>query len=159
MFDDKLLIHVTYTIAEIVHGIKLARTPISLQQIFTVSVEKKFGKTRMHAGVHQTGVELIKTMEDHEAMQFIHVQDQVKDGRLAYGEMTSPCTCLTGIGITPLIYVEAIIHMFECPATISPVLGETTTDEFHVFAEKLMSDALLPFAKINFNMMSARKRR
>jgi CO dehydrogenase/acetyl-CoA synthase alpha subunit len=36
-------------------------------------------------------------------------------------------------------------------------LDETTTDEFHIFAEKLMSDALLPFAKTNFNMMSARK--
>jgi hypothetical protein len=31
-------------------------------------------------------------------------------------------------------------------------------DEFHIFAETLMSDALLPFAKTNFNMMSARKR-
>jgi hypothetical protein len=42
---------------------------------------------------------------------------------------------------------------------ISLLLGETPTDEFHIFAEKLMSDALLPFSKTNFNMMSARKRR
>jgi cell shape-determining protein MreD len=41
------------------------------------------------------------------------------------------------------------------PATISPLLGETTMDEFHFFVEKLMSDALLPFAKTDFNMMSA----
>jgi hypothetical protein len=38
-----------------------------------------------------------------------------------------------------------------------PLLGEMTTDEFQIFAEKLMSDALLPFVKANFNMMSARK--
>jgi hypothetical protein len=61
--------------------------------------------------------------------------------------------------MTPLIYVEAVIHIVEFPATISPLLGETTRDEFHSFIEKLMSDALLPFAKTNFNMISARKRR
>jgi hypothetical protein len=98
-------------------------------------------------------------METDEVMQFIHVQDQVKNRRLAYGETISPCTCLTGIGITPLIYVEAAIHIVEFPTTISPLLGETTMDKSHIFAEKLMSDALLPFAKANFNMMSARKRR
>jgi hypothetical protein len=118
-------------------------------------MEKKFGQTRMHAGAHQTVAELITTMEDDEAMQFIYVQDQVKNQRLAYSETISPCTCLTGIGITPLIYVEAIIHIVEFPATISRLLGETTTDEFHIFAEKLMSDALLPFTKTNFNMISA----
>jgi hypothetical protein len=57
-----------------VFEIKLARTPISLQRISTVRVEKKFGKTRMHAGVHQTVVDLIMTMENDEAMQFIYVQ-------------------------------------------------------------------------------------
>jgi hypothetical protein len=40
---------------------------------------------------------------------------------------------------------------------ISPLRGETT-DEFHTFAEKLMFNAFLPFAKTNFNMMSAQKR-
>jgi hypothetical protein len=73
--------------------------------------------------------------------------------------MISPCACLTGIGITPLIYVEAVIHIVEFLATISLLLGETTTDEFHIFAEKLISDALVPFPKTNFNMMNARKRR
>jgi hypothetical protein len=73
--------------------------------------------------------------------------------------MISPWVCLTGIRITPLIYVEVAIHIVEFPATISRLHGETTTDEFHVFAEKVMSDALLPLAKTNFNMMKARKRR
>jgi hypothetical protein len=98
-------------------------------------------------------------MEDDEGMQFISVQDQAKNGRLAYGETISPCTCMTVIGITPLIYVEAVIHIVEFPAASSPLLGETTTDEFHIFAEKLMSDVLFHFAKTNFNMISARKRR
>jgi hypothetical protein len=52
LFDDKLPIHATNTTAGIVYEIKRARTPISLQQISAVPVEKKFGKTRMHAGVH-----------------------------------------------------------------------------------------------------------
>jgi hypothetical protein len=64
---------------------------------------------------------------------------------------------LTGIGITPLIFVEAIIHIVEFPAVISPPLGLLQLDEFHRFAAKLMSQALLPFAKTNFYMMSARK--
>jgi hypothetical protein len=32
-------------------------------------------------------------------------------------------------------------------------------DEFHILAEKLMSDALLPFAKTSLNITSVRKRR
>jgi hypothetical protein len=158
MFDYQLLIHATNTIAGIVYEIKLARTLISFQRISTLPVERKCGKTRMHAGVHQTVVELIKTMKDVEAMQFIYVQDQVKNRRLAYGGTISPCTCLTGIGITPFICVEPVIPVVEFPATIFPLHDETTTNEFHIFAEKLMSDALLPFAKINFNMISSRKR-
>jgi hypothetical protein len=61
--------------------------------------------------------------------------------------------------ITPLIYVEAVIHIVELSATISPLLGETTTDDFYIFAEKFASDALLSFVKTNFNMVSPRKRR
>jgi hypothetical protein len=122
-------------------------------------VEKKFGMTRAHASVHETVVELIKTMEADEAMQFVYVQNQVKNRRLAYGETISPCTSLTGIGITPPIYVKAVIHVVEFAETISPLVGEITTDKFHIFAEKLISDALLPFAKTNFNVMSVQKRR
>jgi hypothetical protein len=47
----------------------------------------------------------------------------------------------------------------EFPAVISLLLGHLQLDEFHRFAEKLMSDALLPFAKTNFYMMNARTRR
>jgi hypothetical protein len=49
----------------------------------------------MQAGVHQTVVELVKTMEVDEAMQFIYVQDQIKNWRLAYGEIVFPCSYLT----------------------------------------------------------------
>jgi hypothetical protein len=124
MLDSKLLIHATNTIAGTVGEIQLARTPISLLRISTGPVEKKFGKRRMHAGVHQTVVELIKKMEDDEAMPFIYVQGQVNNRRLAYGEAISSCTCLTGIGITLLIYVEAVIHIVEFPAATSPLLRD-----------------------------------
>jgi hypothetical protein len=159
MFDYKLLIHVTNIIVGIMYEIKLVRTPTSIQRISIVPAEKKFGKTGMHTGVHQTVLQLIKTMmiEDDDAMQFIYIQDQVKNRRLAYRETISPCTCPTGIGITPLIYTEAVIHVVEFPATISPFLGEITMDEFYIFAGKLMSDSLLPFAKANFKTMSAQK--
>jgi hypothetical protein len=158
-FDYTLLRHTINTITGIMCEIKLARTPISFQWISTISVEKKFSKTRMHVGVHQTVVELIKTIEDDDAMQFIYVQDQVKNRRLPYGKTIARCTCLTGIRILPLIYVEAVIHIVEFPATISPLLGEAAMDEFHIFAEKLMFDTLLPFAKTNFNMTSPGKGR
>jgi hypothetical protein len=137
----------------------MATKPISLQRASTVLVEKKFGKIRMHAGVHQTAVEFVETMEADEAVQFIDVQDQIKNRRLAYGETVFPCSCLTGIGITPLIFVETIIHIVEFPAVISPLLGHLQLDEFHRFAKKLMSDALLPFVNPNFYMISARKHR
>jgi hypothetical protein len=68
IFDDDLLINTTNTIPEIVYEIKLARTRISLHRISTVPVERKFGRIRVHVGVHQTAIELIKTMEDDEAM-------------------------------------------------------------------------------------------
>jgi hypothetical protein len=82
MLDYKLLIHSANIIAGIMSEIKLVKEVISLQRISIIPVEKKFGKTKMHSGVHKTIVELIKTMEDDEAMQFIYVQDQVKTGGL-----------------------------------------------------------------------------
>jgi hypothetical protein len=90
MFDYKLLIHATNTTAGIMYEIKLARTPISIQRISTVPVGRKFGKTRIHAGVHSTVVEFIKTMEDDEAMQFIDVQDQFKTSRLHTAKQSRP---------------------------------------------------------------------
>jgi hypothetical protein len=138
LFDRTLVTHATNAIAGIVYEIKKATKPISLQRASTVRVEKKLEKTRMHAGVHQTVVELVKTMEADEALQFIYVQEQIKNRRLAYGETVFPCSCLTGIEITLLIFVQAIIHIVEFPAVISPLLGHLQLAEFHQFAEKLM---------------------
>jgi hypothetical protein len=73
LFDRKLVMHATNTIAGIVYEIRKATKPISLQRASTVPVEKKSEKIRMHAGVHQTVVGLVKTMEADEAMQFIYV--------------------------------------------------------------------------------------
>jgi hypothetical protein len=129
LFDYKLLIYATNTIAIIVYEIKLTTTLISLQRISTVPVEKRSGRARMHADVHQTVVGLIKTMKDKEAMQFVYVQDQVKNRQLACGETISPYTCMTGIGIMLLIDVEAVIHIIKFSATISPLLSETTADD------------------------------
>jgi hypothetical protein len=44
----------------------------------------------MHAGVHQTMVELVKTMGTDKAMQFIYVQDQIKTGGLHPAKPFSP---------------------------------------------------------------------
>jgi hypothetical protein len=112
-FNHKLSTHATNTIAGIVCEIKLARTPISLQRISTVPVEKKSGETRMHGGAHQTVVELVRTMEDDKAMQFIDIQGQVKKCRVAPDETISFCACVTEIRIMPLMYVEAVIHIVE----------------------------------------------
>jgi hypothetical protein len=142
--------HATNTITGIVYQVKKAIKSISFQRASTVPVEKEFGKIKMRAGVHQTAVELVKTMEADEAMQFIYVQDQIRNRRLAHGETVFSCSCLTGIGITLLIFVEAIIHIVEFPAVISPLLAHLQLDEFHRFAERLMSDALLPFVKTSF---------
>jgi hypothetical protein len=46
-----------------------------------------------------------------------------------------------------LVSVETVIHIVGFLATISPLLGEITTDEFRIFAEKLMSDAMFPFTR------------
>jgi hypothetical protein len=108
MSDYKLLIHATNTIAGIVYEIELARMPISLQPISLVPVEKKFSETRRYASVHQRVVELVKTIEDVEAMHFIDVQDQVNNRRHAYRETISPCACLTGIGLNRSITREVL---------------------------------------------------
>jgi hypothetical protein len=52
-----------------------------------------------------------------------------------------------------------VLHIVGCPAPVSPFLGDIDIEQFDVFAEKLMSDALLPFAKTNFHMMRSRRRR
>jgi hypothetical protein len=85
-FDRKLLVHATNSIVGMVYEIKRVKVPISLQPISTVPLEKKFGATRLHAGVHQTLGELVKTMDIDQAMKLVYVQQQIKHRRLAYGE-------------------------------------------------------------------------
>jgi hypothetical protein len=90
LFDRKLVKQATSTIAGILCEIKKTTKPICLQRASTVPVEKKFGKIRMHAGAHETVVELVKTMEADEAMQFIYAQDQIKNRRLSSSETVFP---------------------------------------------------------------------
>jgi hypothetical protein len=44
---------------------------------------------------------------------------------------------------------RAVFRMVGFPAPVSPLIGDTDIDQFDVFAQKLMDDVLLPFAKNN----------
>jgi hypothetical protein len=153
------MMHATNSISGIVREIKNATKPISLQRISTTPVERRFGRTRVHAGVHQTLAGLVKTMEEDEAMKFMYVHTEVKNRRLSYGETVSPCPELMHLGFTPLIFADAVLFVVGFPTVMEPHIGNADPDTFHRLAENLMSDALLPFAKTNFYMMSSRKRR
>jgi hypothetical protein len=113
----------------------------------------------MHVGVHQTITSLIATMEADEALRFLYVHEQVTNRRLAYGETISLCRCLTGIGMTSLMFAEALIFTVGVAASISPLVWDSSVDTFHIVTEKLMSDFLFPFVKTDFYLMSAQKRR
>jgi hypothetical protein len=63
--------YTTDSISGIVYEIKTAKKPISLQRVSTVPVERRVGRTRRHAGVHQTLVKLVETMEVDEAMKVL----------------------------------------------------------------------------------------
>jgi hypothetical protein len=130
MFDRKLLMHTTNSISGIIYEIKKAKKPISLQRISTVPVERRFGRTRMHAGLHQTMVGLVETMETDEAMKCICAHGEVRNRRLSYGATISPSAALTGIGITPLIFAEAIVFSTRFLADISPLRNERDPDPF-----------------------------
>jgi hypothetical protein len=54
LFDRKLFIQATNTIAAIVHEINNAKADISLRRASTTPLKNQFGQTRIHAGVHQT---------------------------------------------------------------------------------------------------------
>jgi hypothetical protein len=71
LFDGELLVYTTNNIIGIVYEINRAKEPISLQRISTVPLEKKFGATRLHAGVHQMLDELVKTMDIDQAMKLV----------------------------------------------------------------------------------------
>jgi hypothetical protein len=72
LFDRKLLMHATNSIEAIVNEIHSAKTDISLRRISTSPVENRFGVTRMHAGVHQNVLEIVKTMDIDEAVKFVY---------------------------------------------------------------------------------------
>jgi hypothetical protein len=57
----------------------------------------------MHTGVRQTTVQIIKTMETDEVMNFIYTHQQVKNRRLADRETVTPCQNLAGLQLSPLI--------------------------------------------------------
>jgi hypothetical protein len=135
LFDCKSLVHPANSIVGFVYEIKLTKEQIFLQRISTVPLEKKFDATRLHAGVNQTLGDLVKTMDINQTMKLVYVQEQIKNRRLAYGETICSCLCLTGIGITPLIFGKAVLHIVGFPAPVSPLLGDINIDQLDVFAE------------------------
>jgi hypothetical protein len=88
LFDRKLLVHTRNSIVGIVYEIKRAKKAISLQRISTVPLEKKFRATQLHAGVHQTLGELVKTMDIDQGMKLVYVQEQIKIGGLHMGKQS-----------------------------------------------------------------------
>jgi hypothetical protein len=106
LFDRKLLMHATNTIAAIVYEISNAKTFISLRRALTNPLENRFGQTRIHAGVHQTVSAIVKTMEIDEAVKFLYSQRLVKTRRLEYGEIVSPLEYIKGLWFSYLIDAE-----------------------------------------------------
>jgi hypothetical protein len=89
MFDRKMLMHAINTINAIlcVMADDMWNThDLSLQRFGTVPVEKRFGRTRLHAGVHQTVSVIIRTMERDQQMQF-QEDNFIAAKRQAYGEI------------------------------------------------------------------------
>jgi hypothetical protein len=151
--------HATNSIGGILYEIKITKNRISLQRISTTPVESRFGRTRMHAGVHQTMAGLVKAMEQDEAMKFLYVDGEVKKRRLAYGEIVAPWSDWGQLGDVCLIFAEAVLIIVGFPAEKSRAVRNVGDDMFPEVAERLMSDLLLPFAKTNLYMMGSRKRR
>jgi hypothetical protein len=85
LFDQKLLIHASDSIAGILYEIRNVPqgTKVTLQWLSTVPVEKEFGVTRMHAGRHPTLTAIIKTMEVDAAMRFVYRYIHLKNRRFA----------------------------------------------------------------------------
>jgi hypothetical protein len=159
LFDRKLLMHTTNSIVAIVNEISSAKTEISLRRISTSPLENKFGVTRIHAGVHQTLSEILKTMEIDEAVKFVYAQQAVKNRRLAYGEIVIPFEYTPGLWFSSLLFAESLLSVVGFPLHLSQLVLDQGEDALHVNVERLMSDELLPFAKTKFSLMSPRKRR
>jgi hypothetical protein len=101
----------------------------------------------MHAQIYQTMVQIIKTMETDEMMEFIDAHQQVKNRRVACREGVAPCKNLAGLQLSPLIFAEALMCAAGFPASPTPAVIEMGEDQFHIHLEEFMSDLLPPFAK------------
>jgi DNA helicase IV len=97
LFDRKLLMHATNTIAAIVYKISNVKTDMSLRRASTTPLENRFGQTRIRAGVHQTVSAIVKIMEIDEAVKFLYSQRAVQNRRLEYGKIVSPLEYIKGL--------------------------------------------------------------
>jgi hypothetical protein len=97
LFDRKLLMHPTNTIAAIVYEISNAKTNISLRRASTIPLENRFGQTKIRAGVHQAMSAIVKTWETDEAVRFLYSRRGAKNRRLEYGETASPLEYIKGL--------------------------------------------------------------
>jgi hypothetical protein len=141
-FDRRLLMHATNPISAIVYEISSARTGISFQRISTICLEKRFGGTRRHAGIHQTLCGILKTMEIDEAMKFVYPRAAVHSRRLSYGSIVTPYEYLGGVGIDMLVLAQSLLCVVGSPIAMTQVVADMAEDGVHIYVEKLMSDLL-----------------
>jgi hypothetical protein len=109
LFDFKLLMHATNTIAAIVYETSNPKTDISLRRASITPLENRFGQTRIRASVHQTVSAIVKIMEIDEAVKFLYSQRAVKNRRLEYGEIVGPLEYIKGLSFSCLIYAESLL--------------------------------------------------
>jgi hypothetical protein len=159
LFDRKLLMRATNTIAATVYEISNAKTDISLRRASTTPLENRFGQTVIPAGVHQTVSTIVKTIEIDESIKFLYSQRVVKNRRLEYGEIVSPLEYIKGLWFSCLIDAESLLCVVGFPMILSQFVLDQGENGIHIAVERLMSEILLPFAKTNFTMMSSQKRR
>jgi hypothetical protein len=159
LFDKKMVMHATNTIAAIIFEIHHATHPISLERISTIPLEKRFGVTRMHAGTHQTMFGILKAMEIDQGMKFVYAQREVKNRRFAYGEIVDPCDDKHPFDRDPLLYAEVLLSFIGFPMSVNYPVIMQEAEVIRGYVEELFSDVLLPFAKTNLSAMSNRKRR
>jgi hypothetical protein len=164
LFDQKLLVHATNSVAGILYEIRNAPqgTPISFQQLLTVSLEKKFSASRMHAGRHSMLDAIFKTMEVDAVRKFISAYVHLKNQRLAYGEIVDTCYDLPDMEISPLVFAQAVLCVLGFPAHMifaMDRLGPPPEDQVYHLVGKLMSDELMTFTKPRKSLMSWASRR
>jgi hypothetical protein len=150
LFDRKLMMHATNTIAAVVYEIRNAKPDISLRRDSTTPLENRFGQITIIAGVHQKVSAIIKTMEIDEAVKFLYSQRAVKNRRLEYGEIVSPLEYIQGLWFSSLIHAESLLCVVGFSMTLSQLVLDQGENGIHIAVERLMSDILRPFARINF---------